>query len=589
MIVKPTNSYAYDGDGAAGFWGGASITVKSGATLDFQKIFAVSRNVPITVDCGTLTFTQASYVHDLTLNSALVNGNQIIYTGINGTPVWKVKGEASTIYNTVEPLRSGSNTTFTVNFDSGASLDMKGIIRGLNIKGTDVFFNGIGENPGHLKLYATATNNIMSGLGAITINNMNVTLTGGGDIGYLPNGYFSDSTTVSLKDSSLTTDLWHTTNTTTFTLDHSSLIFDGNVTSYIDKIYLKNGSTIAGKTLGDSFNTGAIWNSTFYTENGTTENVMNYISADIKMVHTNSDCTITFNIADKAPLTVSGSFIPGGDGQYNAIVKNGAGTLTLSGANTYEGGVTVSAGVLQLIGNAIDNDKGIFTVNDGGTLEYNVASGEKTLEFTNAAYVLGNGDILKTGEGRLKINTDQLTGDLHFTTDNFVVTSGRVDLEGYMLGNIEVDANTVFSPGNSIGESTFGGGYILKDGATLLLEVGKEGDTILTDVLNVTGSTTFEDGAIIKIALDSSYDNAFEDGDQADIQLPLGILGGEGNALDMGNLVFQSSMFDLVGYDAGTGVLSVVYSAPAAGVPEPSTWVLLLLGAAGLLYVRKRK
>ena len=58
--------------------------------------------------------------------------------------------------------------------------------------------------------------------------------------------------------------------------------------------------------------------------------------------------------------------------------------------------------------------------------------------------------------------------------------------------------------------------------------------------------------------------------------------------LNLDNLVFQSSLFDLVGYDSGTGVLSVVYSAPAAGVPEPSTWALLLLGAAGLLYVRKR-
>ena len=288
-----------------------------------------------------------------------------------------------------------------------------------------------------------------------------------------------------------------------------------------------------------------------------------------------------YTLTQSAPITGTGS-----------VDKIGEGTLVLSAANTYDGETNVYGGTLQLTGDAIDNANGSFTVGTGGTLEYNVASGdERTVTFTDAT-VIGNGDILKTGEGRLKINTDELdqaTSDLHFTADNFVVASGRLDLEGYMLGNIEVDANTVFSPGNSIGEATFGGGYILKDGATLLLEVGKDGDDVLTDVLNVTGDTTFEDRSIIKIALDSSYDNAFEDGEQVDILLPTGIKGGDGNALNLDNLVFQSSMFDLVGYNAGTGYLSVVYSAPAAGVPEPSTWALLLLGAAGLLYVRKRK
>ncbi|MBR5711485.1 MAG: autotransporter-associated beta strand repeat-containing protein [Thermoguttaceae bacterium] len=288
-----------------------------------------------------------------------------------------------------------------------------------------------------------------------------------------------------------------------------------------------------------------------------------------------------YTLTQSAPITGTGS-----------VDKTGEGTLVLSAANTYSGETNVYGGTLQLTGDAIESANGSFTVGTGGTLEYNVASGdERTIVFTDAT-VIGNGDILKTGEGRLKINTDELdqaTADLHFTADNFVVASGRLDLEGYMLGNIEVDANTVFSPGNSIGEATFGGGYVLKDGATLLLEVGKDGDDILTDVLNVTGDTTFENGSIIKIALDSSYDNAFEDGDVAEILLPAGIKGGDGNALNLDNLVFQSSLFDLVGYDSGTGVLSVVYSAPAAGVPEPSTWALLLLGAAGLLYVRKRK
>ncbi|MBQ3351346.1 MAG: autotransporter-associated beta strand repeat-containing protein [Thermoguttaceae bacterium] len=284
-----------------------------------------------------------------------------------------------------------------------------------------------------------------------------------------------------------------------------------------------------------------------------------------------------YSLTQSSPISGTGS-----------LTKSGAGTLILSAANTYDGGTTVSEGVLKLTGDAVTVN-GMVTLEENGVLEINVAKNdEKTLAFTDST-ILGNGDILKTGEGRLKINTDELdqaTEDLHFTANNFVVASGRVDLEGYMLGNIEVDANSVFSPGNSIGEATFGGGYILKDGATLLLEVGKDGDSYPTDVLKVTGETTFENDSIIKIALDSSYDNEFEDEDVVDIQLPLGIKGSDGD-LDMSKLVFQSSMFELIGYDSGTGVLSVRY-APSVGVPEPSTWALLLLGVV-VLFLRKRK
>ena len=356
--------------------------------------------------------------------------------------------------------------------------------------------------------------------------------------------------------------------------------------------------TVAGDVLSTGGTLGTLWlaydakpsvadthlyigDSTAADENSPTNQIIN-----AKITNANKN-EIVIQPGANRTVTVNGTMSHHtGGGNTKGFIKNGDGTLVLTeGLSTQ---MTVNAGIFELTGNAIESVAGKITVNAGGTLVYNVAQNdERTATFTNAAYVLGNGDILKTGEGRLKINTEQLTGDLHFTTDNFVVSSGRLDLEGYMLGNLEVDSNTVFSPGNSVGEATFGGGYILKDGATLLLEVGKDGDDILTDVLNVTGDTTFENGSIIKIALDSSYDNAFEDGEQVDILLPTGIKGGDGNALNLDNLVLQLGMFELVGYDSGTGILSVRLSAPAAGVPEPSTWALLVLGVVGLL-LRKR-
>ena len=64
----------------------------------------------------------------------------------------------------------------------------------------------------------------------------------------------------------------------------------------------------------------------------------------------------------------TGIGLPGNDG---GLIKIGAGTLTLSGSNTYNGGTTVSNGTLQLgSANALGAATGNLTVN-GGTLDLN--------------------------------------------------------------------------------------------------------------------------------------------------------------------------------------------------------------------------
>jgi len=74
-----------------------------------------------------------------------------------------------------------------------------------------------------------------------------------------------------------------------------------------------------------------------------------------------------FNSTAAQPL-LTGTGLPGNDG---GLTKIGAGTLTLSGSNTYNGGTTVNAGILQL-GNAsgLGASTGNLAVN-GGTLDLN--------------------------------------------------------------------------------------------------------------------------------------------------------------------------------------------------------------------------
>ena len=88
-------------------------------------------------------------------------------------------------------------------------------------------------------------------------------------------------------------------------------------------------------------------------------------------------------------VTLSGGI--GGSGY--GITKSGAGTLTLSGANTYSGGTTLSQGTLN-INNATALGTGMFTI-AGSTTINNTSGGSITLSNNNAQ--AWNGSFTFTG------------------------------------------------------------------------------------------------------------------------------------------------------------------------------------------------
>ena len=83
---------------------------------------------------------------------------------------------------------------------------------------------------------------------------------------------------------------------------------------------------------------------------------------------------------------------------------------------------------------------------------------------------------------------------------------------------------------------------------------------------------------------DSTTEDAAKDGWEPDIIIANGTLSVDQSWIDM----IQSGLPEFVEasiYNGNTVRLKI----DANAVPEPSTWALLILGAAGLLYVRKRK
>ena len=285
----------------------------------------------------------------------------------------------------------------------------------------------------------------------------------------------------------------------------------------------------------------------------------------------------TLDFAHTADFTGDNAFanVISGTGVVN---KTGTGTLTLSGANTYTGMTNVNAGVLELTGDAVVAN-GPVSVGANGTLEYNLASGQtKKLSISEINKIVSTGKVIKTGDGTLQLYSEAqgLIG-----INSLTVSSGQVDLKGYMTGGITVDAGGVFSPGNSVGEATFGGGYILKEGATLLIEQDATG----IDKLNV-GSFTFQEDSISKnIELDIT---GIPFGSKYDIITSSTDFTGDLLTDEYWLKHFKDELPDYMTLAVVNNNTVRLYIDRNA-VPEPSTWALLILGAAGLLYWRKRK
>ncbi|MBQ6617374.1 MAG: autotransporter-associated beta strand repeat-containing protein [Thermoguttaceae bacterium] len=204
--------------------------------------------------------------------------------------------------------------------------------------------------------------------------------------------------------------------------------------------------------------------------------------------------------------------------------------------------------------------------------EFQVDAGKQALINSTMS---GSGKLIKTGEGTLLINAAEGEVDIQ----SLLVSSGRLDMKEYYTGALEVglpddaDSTAIFSPGNSVGSLEITGNFILNSGATLLMEFDNTG----TDSLLVSGTTTFEEGSILSLAMGEG--TSVSPNQQISFQLPIGI-----SSFDNAILDYPSFLTNLK-YNSTTGILSATVDANA--VPEPSTWALLVLGVI-VLFLRKR-
>jgi autotransporter-associated beta strand protein len=182
--------------------------------------------------------------------------------------------------------------------------------------------------------------------------------------------------------------------------------------------------------------------------------------------------------------TYAGTMSGGG-----SLTKVGAGTLVLSGTNSYSGGTTVSAGILQgttasLQGNILNN--AIIIFDQAGTGTY-------------AGAMSGSGNLTKDGTGTLILTG--LNSYAGGTMVNGGVLQGNsISLQGNILNNATVVFNQT-GTGTYAGNMSGSGGMALQGGGALTLT----GINTYTGPTTVTGSTLYANGTLTSgVALDAA-------------------------------------------------------------------------------------
>lgn len=175
-------------------------------------------------------------------------------------------------------------------------------------------------------------------------------------------------------------------------------------------------------------------------------------------------------------------FDQGGDATYTgsisgsgAVVKDGSGTLTLTRANSYRGGTTVVAGTL-----AGDSQSLQGAIDNSARLVF-----EQGADGHLNGTLGGDGTFIKRGQGQLTLG-----GDNPFSGDAFI-EQGSLAVDGDFSARVHVGSGTRLEGRGSIGTARVGGGTVAPGNSSAgQLTIGQ---------LSVDGDLSFSNGGRLQI------------------------------------------------------------------------------------------
>jgi len=432
FLTAPVASTVYD----VFTYGSGTVTTPGNLTAPYRGTLAdVPASQKYTFTAGeygaTRTWNTTDGTWDVGTTANWVAGDQLFYVADN--VVFGDRGSDSvvTLSGTLLPgsvtvQNSANKYTFQTGAIGGATSLVKNNAGTLEITSVQTYTGGTTVNGGTLRLSASSggTGTIR---GTLTANAGATVEVGGIDVfGY--GGGANAVNTINLNNATLVqTQNRNETNTAVINMAGGSTI---SATGGASALFDMFGGTAAINASGDTTNT---------------------ISSPIRLRQNNT----TFTVADGAQttdLSISG-VISMNEGN-GALIKAGAGTMVLSGTNTYTGTTTINGGILALSGGAA-----IF---NGGTVTLaNAAGAGLRLDASETIGALTGGGA---SGGNVNLQANTLTISAGSTSVNYTGTisgTGGVTVTG---GRLAIGGTQTYS-----GTTDIQGGYLEVNGSALTL------------------------------------------------------------------------------------------------------------------------
>ena len=462
---------------------GGNVTIASAQTLTVAEAgtqtFAGSLQ-------GSGDFTKSG-VGTLTLNGTNTNSGAISVTAgtltFNGSSVLSSSVSSLSATSATISLQDGVGRTITIS-NGGLSLTGSTMVFELGSATDRLTFTNGGAT-------LSGTNTIqLADLGSFTAGNYTLISAASGLNGgtwslnstNAPTGFTytlsNSSTTLSLVATANSAfyywkggngSTWGTANNWTSDSAGSTLLA-GAPSTTADVVFAATGASNLSTTLGADYTVSTVTlNTGGITVGGANTLTANTTSAlAIRDTATSGTNVISANLA----------------GTGAGLTKSGAGTLTLSGANTFGGGLILSAGTLNL-NSATAPGSGTITIT-GGTLDNTSGS---TVTLSNNNTQSWNGDFAFTGTNHLNLGT----GVVALGASRTVTVNGATLTVG---GNITGAGFGLTKAGNGnltlAGANTFTGGVTLSAGK---LNINNSGSGGTSSALG-TGTFTISGGTI---------------------------------------------------------------------------------------------
>jgi len=166
-------------------------------------------------------------------------------------------------------------------------------------------------------------------------------------------------------------------------------------------------------------------------------------------------------------ITVAGA-VSGPSGL--SLVKNGTGTLTLSGPNTYSGATTITSGTLQVGSGGTTGSLGSGAVTDAANLVFN-----RSDTYTVSQAISGSSGLSQSGVGTLVLTaSNTYTGGTTVAAGTLVATNSNAIPDGTSL-TVGAGATFIFDPSQASASPAAGAVAVPEPGTLALLAAGAIG------------------------------------------------------------------------------------------------------------------